>query len=151
MSSASPDTTVPASPPVEPIETPRGGLRRRLLSGGLWVVGARLFGMGSTVLANVVLARQLALEAFGDFVVICSIANAASLFAMFGLNSAVVRFVGEELASENRRGARHVLWLCYRLALGTTLVTAAVVCGGICLAGDRFLELTDFARIALMT
>ncbi|HVW01952.1 MAG TPA: MATE family efflux transporter, partial [Planctomycetaceae bacterium] len=66
-------------------------------------------------------------------------------------NSAVVRFVGEELASENRRGARHVLWLCYRLALGTTLVTAAVVCGGICLAGDHFLELTDFARIALMT
>jgi O-antigen/teichoic acid export membrane protein len=103
------------------------------------------------VLANVVLARKLAPESFGDFVVVCSIANAASMVAIFGMNSGVVRFVAEQLAHDNRAGARHVLNLCFRLAAYATSITTIVVLVGMYFCGGPFLKLARPSPIAILT
>jgi len=147
-------STVPAAPDDTPpldVKQVRSNLWGRVVASGIWVVGARVCGILSTVLTNVVLARQLVPEAFGDFVVICSIANAASLVAMVGMNIAVVRFVAEQLASDNVEEARHVFWLCFRLAGYGTLITALVMFAGICSSGSRLLDLDDPVRVALLT
>jgi O-antigen/teichoic acid export membrane protein len=107
--------------------------------------------MSAAVLANVVLARMLTPREFGDFVVICSIASCASLVAMFGLNSAVVRFVGERLAIGDLAGARRVLGLCLRLATGLTFCVALVVLGGMANWGSTSLNLEHPGQIAFLT
>jgi O-antigen/teichoic acid export membrane protein len=150
VSTSPPITSTSDSEPVL-VSIPRANLWQRLLSGGLWVVGARFFGVTSTVLANAVLARQIAPEAFGDFVVVCSIANAASLVAIFGMNSGVVRFVAEQLAHDNRTGARHVLRLCYRLAAYAIFVTTLVVFVGMYISRGHFLSLARPTQIAVLT
>jgi O-antigen/teichoic acid export membrane protein len=126
-------------------------LARRLLSGSLWVVGARIIGALSTILVNVLLARRLAPEDFGDFVVICSVATAASLFAMFGLNSAVVRFVADQLARGNRTAAREVLHLCLRLAALMTAAVAVTVLLGMYGWGSVYLKVADPGYVACLT
>ena len=145
--------TVPpsTSPPGNKQFGGRGNLWRRLLSGGIWVIGARFCGITSMVLTNVVLARKLAPEAFGDFVVVSSITNAGSLVAIFGMNSGIVRFVAEQLAHENLRGARHVLNLCFRLAAYATSVTSLVVLAGMALLGSQLFSLPHSNEIALLT
>lgn len=115
------------------------------------MVGGRLVGMAAAVLANVVLARILTPREFGDFVVICSIASFASLVAMFGLNSAVVRFVGERLASADLAGARRVLRLCLRMATCLTSCVALVVLVGMSKWGSTTLNLEHPAQIAILT
>lgn len=127
------------------------GIWRRLISGGLWVIGGRFLGITSTVAANVVLARLLAPEAFGDFVVICSIANASSVVALFGMNSGAVRFAAEQLARGNRFGARHVLRLCFRLTGCSAAVTATLVFLGMILSAGHFLRLEYPFPIAVLT
>jgi O-antigen/teichoic acid export membrane protein len=107
--------------------------------------------MSAVVLANVVLARILTPREFGDFVVVCSIASCASVVAMFGLNSAVVRFVGERLASGDLAGARRVLGLCLRLAICLTFCVALAVLGGMSHWGSASLNLDHPGQIAFLT
>ena len=153
-------TSVPADEPMRPtpdseihdsetVARRRASLWRRVISGGIWVVVARFLGIASTVLANYLLARQLA-EAFGQFVVLCSIMNAASLVAIFGMSSGVVRFVAEQLAHDNRARARQVLRICFRLAACSTVVTTMVVLVGMSVSGSHYLSLPQPILIAVI-
>ena len=98
---------------------------RRLRAGAAWVVVGRFLGIAVTMLVNVVLARCLTPGEFGEFLVIGSVLGSASLLAMLGMNSAVVRFVSASVGLGDLARARQSL----RLVSLATLVSVACVGG----------------------
>lgn len=109
--------------------TPRTGFAW-LRSGAFWVVGGRLAGIGVTLLANVILARQLSPTEYGKFNLLSSLIALLSLFSMLGLSGAVVRFIPERLAYGQDSQARRILRLSYiTMALVWGLV-AVTIFGG---------------------
>lgn len=114
---------------------------RRLRAGAAWVVVGRFLGIAVTMLVNVVLARCLTPGEFGEFLVISSVLGSASLLAMLGMNSAVVRFVSASVGLGDLARARQSL----RLVSLATLVSIACV-GGLLAIVLTFL---DTKRIGL--
>ena len=111
-----PETVVAVSP-----RTPA----RQLRAGAVWVVAGRFLGIGVTMLVNIVLAHNLTYAEYGEFIVISSMLGSASLLAMFGMNSAVVRFVSAAVGLGDLARARQSL----RLVSLATLVSVACVGG----------------------
>lgn len=109
------------------LSTPRPGFAWRLRWGALWVVGGRLAGIGVTLLANVVLARQLSPVEYGKFNLLSSLIALLSLFTMLGLSGAVVRFIPERLAFGQGSQARRIL----RLSYATVAIVWALVAGSV--------------------
>ena len=72
-------------------------IERRLKKGAAWVLLARTSGIGVTMLCNIALARWLAPDAFGSFLLLSSLLALGSMLAMLGLNAAVIRFVSHSL------------------------------------------------------
>ena len=77
----------------------KAGSRR----GAAWVILVRIVGIGITMLVNIVLARWLSPEDFGDFLLLCNVMSLASMLAMMGLNAALVRFISESLGQGDVR------------------------------------------------
>jgi O-antigen/teichoic acid export membrane protein len=112
-----PETVVAVSP-----RTPARPLR----AGAAWVVAGRFLGIAVTMLVNFVLAQfALTRAEYGEFIVISSMLGSASLLAMFGMNSAVVRFVSAAVGLGDLARARQSL----RLVSFATLVSVACVGG----------------------
>jgi O-antigen/teichoic acid export membrane protein len=110
------------------MSTPRSGIAWRMRWGALWVVGGRLAGIGVTLLANVILARQLGPEEYGKFTLLSTIIALLSLCSMLGLSGAVVRFIPESLAHGQEAKARQILRLSFAImSLIWGLVSVAVV------------------------
>ncbi len=95
------------------ISTPRSGLAWRMRWGALWVIGGRIAGIGMTLLANVVLARQLGPDEYGKFTLLSTIIALLSLLTMLGLSGAVVRFVPESLAHGQVAKAHRILCMSF--------------------------------------
>jgi O-antigen/teichoic acid export membrane protein len=110
-------------------------LGERLRGGAAWVVVGRFLGIAATMLVNVVLARCLTPGEFGEFLVISSVLGSASLLAMLGMNSAVVRFVSSSVGLGDLARARQSL----RLVSLATLVSVACV-GGLLAIVLNFLD-----------
>lgn len=107
------------------LSTPRSGIARRMRWGALWVVGGRLAGIGVTLLANVVLARQLSPVEYGKFTLLATLIALLSLVTMLGLSGAVVRFIPESLAHGQGLKARRILRMSYGI-MGLVWGLAAV-------------------------
>lgn len=74
-------------------------LRRRLLSGTAWALGAKFFGLSSSLIVSGLLARMLSPEQMGAYFLTVSITMFAAIAASFGLRQTVVRLIAESLAS----------------------------------------------------
>lgn len=110
------------------ISTPRPGLAWRMRWGALWVIGGRLAGIGVTLLANVVLARQLGPVEYGKFTLLSTIIALLSLVTMLGLSGAVVRFIPESLAHGQEVKARRILRMSFGImSLMWGLVAVTIV------------------------
>ncbi len=124
-----------------------GVSRRHLRMSAIWVVLSRTLGVGVTMLVNVVLARWLSPADFGSFLLLSSVLALASLLAMFGLNTAVVRYVAESLGNQDVDRARRSL----RLVLATSVVSISSVAGlaslGLTFANERLLGFPLFAGL----
>lgn len=112
------------------ISTPRADIAQRFRWGALWVVGGRMAGIGVTLLANVVLARQLSPTGYGKFNLLASLIALLSLITMLGLSGAVVRFIPEQLAFGRVAAARRILRMAYLTTVATWGGIAAVVFAG---------------------
>ncbi len=88
----------------------------RLRGGAVWVVGARVAGIGVSLLVSVVLARHLVPADFGNFALLSSLIAFVSGLVVLGLGGAVVRFVPESLARGNAVRARDALRRAFALA-----------------------------------
>lgn len=101
--------------------------QKRLLRESVWVVGGRVFGIATAIGSNVVLARVISPADFGLYFVLASVLTFATLVAMFGLNTGLVRFVSESIGVGDLRQVRHVLRRGSLLAF-TGLLAGGLIC-----------------------
>jgi O-antigen/teichoic acid export membrane protein len=125
-------------------------LQGRLRRGAAWVILARVAGIGVTMLVNIVLARWLSPDEFGDFLLLCNIMSLASVLAMMGLNVALVRFISESLGQGDVARARECLRLVLALAVVTTTSVAGLAALAMSYLGTTILGLPDVPRLVPM-
>ena len=111
-------------------DAPAPSLKRRMLSGGIWV----MFGKGVTVtttLANqALLSRMLGDDGFGLYVIAFSFVSVAAIAGQMGLHHTAVRFVAESFGLERPGRAREALRLVYRwAAVGAAAAFLLLVAG----------------------
>lgn len=114
---------------------PRRNLGKRLMAGAAWAFGAKICGMGSSLVVNALLARMLEPDELGAYFLTVSITAFAAIVASFGLRQTVVRLIAESLANGLPGRARTALSymsviaglgaiivaLSYHLAVGSAL------------------------------
>lgn len=105
------------------------------MAGTAWAFSAKVFGMGSSIVVNALLARMLSPEELGAYFLTVSIAAFAAIVASFGLRQTVVRLIAESMArglpGRARAALRYmsiiagtgaaIVALSYHLALGGVL------------------------------
>lgn len=101
----------------------RAGFRRHLANLS-WIFGARIFTMGISFLATVVVARALGPGNFGELDYALAIIGLGSIIANFGFTELLYR---ELIKHPERRGA--LLGTVFVLRLGTGLITALAIIG----------------------
>ncbi len=87
------------------IATPKNW-QMKFVTAGAWVGAARVLGVVLTFVSNVALARLLTPVDFGEFLLVASAIGVLSTIAMFGLNSVMVRVVGESVGRIDRQSVR---------------------------------------------
>jgi O-antigen/teichoic acid export membrane protein len=145
-----PEATLDDARPHSPESHRANALVSRLLDGALWVGLTRLFGIGTTVLLNVLLAKLLDPADFGVFMLVASLSAFCSSLGMFGLNGALVRFISENLGLGDRIAAVTVLWRGMRLAFISTGIVAIAAWLVLGTWGEALFGLPDAAWIAAM-
>jgi O-antigen/teichoic acid export membrane protein len=123
---------------------------QRLRWGAVCVVLSRSLGVGVTMLVNVVLARWLSPEDFGSFLLLSSVLALASLLAMLGLNTALVRYVAESLGNQDFARARRSLKLVTAVAAVSVTSVACLTALGLSLVNTRVLGLPSVAGLVPM-
>jgi len=118
---------------------------QKLSRAALWVMLGRFLGIGSTLLATILVPRLLATREFGELTALLSVITFAAIMAQLGLGHTCVRFLAESLAvHDNAR-----LWRTLRLALGLLAAASLATCGVAALLlglfGESFLHLTHLA------
>ena len=124
--------------------------RRRLRLGAVWVVLSRSLGVGVTMLVNAVLARWLSPEDFGSFLLLSSVLALASLLAMLGLNTALVRYVAESLGNQDVDRARRSLRLVLAVAAISVTSVACLTALGLSMIDTRVLGLPTVTGLVPM-
>lgn len=122
--------------------------QKRLLRESVWVVGGRVFGIATAIGSNVVLARVISPADFGTYFVLASVLTFATLAAMFGLNTGLVRFVSESIGVGDLHQVKLVLRRGSILAC-VALVMGALICWAfVLLWGRQLFKIADAATIA---
>lgn len=122
--------------------------QKRLLRESVWVVGGRVFGIATAIGSNVVLARVVSPADFGSYFVLASILTFATLAAMFGLNTGLVRFVSESIGLGDTQQAKKTLRRGAAIAGATLLVGALLVWVFVQLWGEQLFNIASAATIA---
>lgn len=102
-------------------------LRQRLLSGGAWAVAGRAGGAFFAFATNALLARLLSPSEMGSYFLATSLLTVFWLLAALGLNTAVVRFVAENLGVGKVGRARSAVSLVLRLGAAGAVAVGAVL------------------------
>ena len=95
----------------------------RFLRSALGVLAARILSFIAVFGFNAILARNLAPEDFGIFILLCSLAGLASLIACAGMNRALVRVLAEIGIPDDPKVTRRVV----NMGLGTGIVGGFIV------------------------
>jgi O-antigen/teichoic acid export membrane protein len=107
-----------------------GSVRRRLLTGSAWVLGARIAGLALGVAINGLIARMLDPSGFGAFLLTSTMVVIGSTVAKLGMDRAVVRFTASSLGVGEPGGAREAIRLAVGwAALGSAAVAAVLALG----------------------
>jgi O-antigen/teichoic acid export membrane protein len=106
-------------------------LKRRLLTGGSWVLAGKIVTAASNVLISSLLARLLSPEGFGAFGLAFSLATGGALLSQLGLQQASVRLIAEFMGRDQPGRARaSVLFAYQHVVLGIMVVAAILLLGG---------------------
>jgi len=133
-------------------------LLKRLTGKAAAVVLSRLVGIASNVLLTLILARTLPEGELRDYSLFISFLSVGAIFAAFGQNEAALRFIAEHL-SLGDPGSSGRYWRAARvIALCSSLVAAALVCGFLTIDDWRLAEsirpailyLTMFGGVTLL-
>jgi O-antigen/teichoic acid export membrane protein len=99
-------------------------LKQRMIDGGLWAAGGRLFSIAGAFVLNLVLARSLTPEDYGVYFVVMSTMIILATVGTIGMDRVVVRFVAARKALGDWGDVRAVIHRC----LTTVLATSALLC-----------------------
>jgi O-antigen/teichoic acid export membrane protein len=108
-----------------------GSIRRRLLTGSVWVLGARVLGLGLAIVMNGLLARLLDPTGFGAFLLTSTMVVIGSTVAKVGMDRTVVRFAAESLAVGDLGRARHSIRMAVAWAAMASAAVAAILALGV--------------------
>ena len=87
----------------------------------------KIIGMGLSFLLQVVLARSLGLEGYGDYIYVWTWANLLSLIGRLGFNVAAIRFVAEYKEKEQWRYLKGFLSFTNRVVWGVSIITTLML------------------------
>ncbi|EMI40912.1 lipopolysaccharide biosynthesis protein [Rhodopirellula sp. SWK7] len=124
------------------------GTQKRLFRESVWVVGGRLLGIATAIGLNVVLVRVLPPADVGVFFVLGSIITFAAIVAMFGMHTALVRFVSERIGVGDARGAAAALKQGTKLAIFAITIGSLLSAGFLYFAGEPLFGLQHLEVIA---
>lgn len=114
-------------------------LKKRLLSGGAWALGGRMLIAFTGLAISALLGRLLTPEDLGVFFLAFSVVSLCSVLSSLGLETAVVRFVAENLGLGRSGRARSAVSKITALgALGTVGVGIAYLLFGSPLIASLF-------------
>ncbi|HWQ35570.1 MAG TPA: oligosaccharide flippase family protein [Blastocatellia bacterium] len=105
------------------IISPGVSLRARLQSSVFWNLIANVFGQGSTLLINVIVANLLGRQLFGDYSMIQSTLVTLTLLAPLATGFIATKYVAELRAADKARAGR-VMGLCWIVSATTGLLAA---------------------------
>lgn len=106
-------------------------LKRRLLTGGSWVLAGKIVTAASNVLISSLLARLLSTDGFGAFGLAFSLTTGGALLSQLGLQQAGVRLIAESIGRDQPGRARASVLFAYRhVVLGILVVAAILLLGG---------------------
>jgi O-antigen/teichoic acid export membrane protein len=100
------------------------GLPARLLRGFSWNLVGTIFTQGSTLAANVILARLWGVRVFGDYMMVQSTVTALTSVAQPATGATATKYVAELRTSDPARAGR-VLGLCSLVTLAIALLAGA--------------------------
>ena len=101
-------------------------LRVRLGVGVMWSLAATAFTQGSTFVANIVVARLLGQERFGQFAIVLSTLLALAMIAQLGLGATATRHVAEYRMRDPFRAGR-LIGLLMLISTAMGLFAAALM------------------------
>jgi O-antigen/teichoic acid export membrane protein len=115
-------------------------LLRQFLSGSIWAFSGKVVGVVAALAVHALLARLLDPEAFGVYVLAVSLVTVASILASLGMNSAVVRLLGQSHGIDNGRKTRNIIKQCLLIAAAGAVIAGVLLAGpaGEWLARDAF-------------
>jgi len=105
---------------------------RRLITGASWATSGKAITLLSGIVINIFLARLLSQEELGNYFLAVSVALMAAKVGQLGMSRAAVRLIAEGIAKNEHGKVRQFVWrlLSYG-TVGTLLVTAGLMCGGL--------------------
>jgi len=108
-----------AAPPIP-------GLRSRFVGGIRWNLLAAIAAQGGAYLVNILLARLLKREAFGEYAIIQNTLLTASMIAQVGTGLTATKYVAEFRSSDKVRVGR-ILGLCFVVSAVTSIAIALLL------------------------
>lgn len=111
----------------------------------MWVAFGRGLGIGSTLLATILVPRLLAPRELGELTTVLSVITFAAIVAQLGLGHTCVRFLAESLVSHDLFRIRRTLRLAFSLLVGASLFTCGLTALLLAIFGESFLHLTNLA------
>jgi O-antigen/teichoic acid export membrane protein len=101
-------------------------LRRRFVSGVSWNTLGTVFAQGSVFIANIVIARQLGAQLFGEFSLLQHTALTFAAIAQVATGATATRYVAEHRSSDPARAGR-IIGACAAFTVLTGLAAGAVL------------------------
>lgn len=120
-------TTPPAAPGTE-APTSSGypiSFKRRFGTAILWNLIASVSNQGSTFAVNLILANVLGRSAFGQYAIVLSTIQLATLVAGMAMGYTATRYIAEFRSTDRRRAGR-VLTFCVAIGSGAAAIAALV-------------------------
>ncbi|MHB1544406.1 MAG: oligosaccharide flippase family protein [Gammaproteobacteria bacterium] len=101
--------------------------RGRLFAGGIKAIGIQLVGMMLTFAVNVLMARAAGLQGYGMYSFVITCASFAAVAGRLGIDTAVVKFVPECLATGNWSDLRGLLRASIGLVMAASVIAALAI------------------------
>lgn len=105
---------------------PARNLKEKLMHGGLWALGGKLFSIFCAFISNLILARALPPADYGAYFIVVNTMIILATVSTVGMDQVVVRFVAKFAAAGDLRNARAVIVRCMSVVAAMTLLVCLV-------------------------
>ena len=105
-------------------------LKKRLVSGGLWVLGGKIYSVFVQLAVNALLARLLLPSDVGLYFLIASLVEFFVIFSLLGMKRSIVRTISEALAKKQPTRASQAVRFAMQIGLLASVILALSLVSG---------------------